>query len=157
MRKLAIAVACLTLAGASAAQAAEPTAASAELFLRGLYAKYVPNGKPTPFIYPDARTIADSGMMALLKQDQDKSKGEVGAMDGDPICQCQDWEVLKVTSLHVTMQGANAASADVAISDSGEVQKIHYALVWVKGGWRIHDIGTKDEPSLVTYLKTYKY
>ena len=142
---------------ASVAQAADPTPASAEQFLRGLYAKYVPNGKPTPFVYPDAKNIADPAMMALLKHDRDKSNGEVGAMDSDPICRCQDWESIKVTSLHVTMQGKDAAGADVTMSDMGDVQKIHYSLVWVNGGWRIHDIGTKDEPSLVTYLKTYKY
>ena len=157
MRKLAIAVWCILAAGVSAAQAAEPTAASAEQFVRGLYAKYTHNGKPTPFVYPDAHNIADSGMMALLKHDKDKSNGEVGAMDSDPICRCQDWEAIKVKSLSVTMQGGNAAAAAVEISDMGDVQKIHYSLVWTKDGWRIHDIGAKDEPSLIAYLKTYKY
>ena len=157
MRRLAIAISCILTAGISAAQAAEPSAASAEQFLRGLYAKYVRNGKPTPFVYPDARNIADPAMMALLKNDRDKSNGEVGAMDSDPICDCQDWDVITVTSVHVTMQGANAATADLAISDWGDIHKFRYALVWTKDGWRIHDIGTKDTPSLVTYLKTYKY
>lgn len=139
--------------------AAAPVAstASAEQFLRGLYAKYTHNGKPTPFVYPDAKDIADADMMALLKNDQVKSNGEVGAMDSDPVCRCQDWEAIKVTSLQVTMQGANAAAADVTISDSDDVQKIHYSLVWTKDGWRIHDIGAKDEPSLIAYLRNYKY
>jgi hypothetical protein len=146
-------------AGLSTAMAAAPvaSAASAEQFLRGLYAKYVHNGKPTAFVYPDAKTIADAGMMALLKNDQVKSNGEVGAMDSDPVCRCQDWESIKVTALKVTMQGADAAAADVTISDLGDVQKIHYSLVWTKDGWRIHDIGAKDEPSLIAYLRNYKY
>jgi hypothetical protein len=156
-RLFVLALSGLFAAGLSASWAAEPTAASAEQFLRGLYAKYVHNGKPSPFVYPDAKNIADPGMMALLKNDHDKSKGEVGAMDSDPICRCQDWEAIKVTSVHVTMQGASAANADVTFSDMGDVQKIHYALVWTKDGWRIHDIGDKDEPSLIAYLKTYKY
>lgn len=151
------AVLCLSIAGVAQAAAPVASAASAEQFLRGLYAKYTRNGKPTPFVYPDARTIADPAMMALLKNDQDKSNGEVGAMDSDPVCRCQDWTSLKVTSLHVTMQGTSAATADVATSDSGDVQKIHFSLVWTKDGWRIHDIGTKDEPSLVAYLRNYKY
>lgn len=157
MRKLVIAVSCFLVAGMSIAQAGGPTAASAEQFLRGLYAKYTPKGKPTAFDYPDAKTIADPDMVALLKRDHDKSNGEVGAMDSDPICRCQDWEAIKVKSLIVTMQGASAANADVTISDLGDTQKIHYALIWTKDGWRIHDIGAKDEPSLITYLKTYKY
>jgi hypothetical protein len=148
---------CLSVAGAAQAAAPVASAASAEQFLRGLYAKYTPNGKPTPFVYPDAKTIADPAMLALLKNDQEKSNGEVGAMDSDPVCNCQDWEALKVTSLHVKMQGASAATADVSISDSDEAQKIHFSLVWTKEGWRIHDIGTRDEPSLLAYLRNYKY
>jgi len=158
MRALAFTVAVFVATIFSAnAMAADASTASAEQFLRGLYAKYTHNGKPTPFVYPDAKNIADAPMMALLKNDQVKSNGEVGAMDSDPICRCQDWEVLKVASLKVTMQGANAAGADVTISDSGEVQKIHYSLAWTKDGWRIHDIGAKDEPSLIAYLRNYKY
>jgi len=157
MRKPAFTLAMFVGWGLSAAMAGEPNAASAEQFLRGLYAKYTHNGKPTPFVYPDARSIADANMMALLKHDRDKSNGEVGAMDSDPVCRCQDWEAIKVTALQVAMQGTNAASADVTISDIGDVQKIHYSLVWTKDGWRIHDIGAKDEPSLIAYLRNYKY
>ena len=143
----------------SSAQAAAPapSAASAEQFLRGLYAKYTTNGKPTPFVYPDAKNIVDAQMLALLKHDQDKSQGEVGAMDGDPVCNCQDWDGLKITSLRTAVQGNNAATADVAFTNAGSSEKIHFALVWANGSWRIHDIGTKDQPSLVAYLKTYKY
>jgi hypothetical protein len=147
----------LLTAGISVSWAAEPSAASAEQFLRGLYAKYTPKGKPTAFVYPDAKTIADPGMMALLKNDQQKSGGEVGAMDGDPVCDCQDWDGLKITSLHATLQGSGAVSADVSFTNAGSKENIHFSLVWTKDGWRIHDIGTKDQPSLVTYLKTYKY
>ena len=61
-------------------------------------------------------------MMALLKNDQDKSKGEVGAMDGDPVCDCQDWDNLKITSLHATLQGNRAATADVAFTNAGSAE-----------------------------------
>ena len=157
MRVWAFILMVLVAAGNSASVSADPSAASAEQFLRGLYAKYTHNGKPTPFVYPDARTIADANMMALLKRDRDKSNGEVGAMDSDPVCRCQDWEAIKVTAVHVAMQGADAATADVTFSDMGDVQKVHYSLAWTKDGWRIHDIGTKDEPSLIAYLRNYKY
>lgn len=148
---------CLCAMYSSYAAVPVASAGSAEQFIRGLYAKYTPNGKPIPFVYPDAKNIVDAQMLALLKNDQDKSKGEVGAMDGDPVCNCQDWGGLKITALRATMQGNNTATADVAFTNAGSSEKIHFSLVWVNGGWRIHDIGTKDQPSLVTYLKTYKY
>jgi len=136
---------------------ADPSAASAEQFLRGLYAQYKPHGKPVAFVYPDAKGMVDPAMLAMLKHDKDASKGEVGAMDSDPICRCQDWTAIKVVSVHVTMSGKDAAAADLAFSDDGQVEKVHFALVWTSGGWRIHDIGAKDEPSLAGYLRNYKY
>jgi hypothetical protein len=136
---------------------AAPSAASAEQFLRGLYAKYKPHGKPVSFVYPDAKAIVDPAMLKLLKHDQTMSKGEVGAMDSDPVCNCQDWGTLKVTALKVTMSGAGAASADVTFKDLDDVQNMRFSLVYLDGGWRIHDISTKDTPSLVAYLRDYKY
>lgn len=147
----------LGLAALSAPAAPVSPQASAEAFLRGLYAKYAPGGKPTPFVYPEAAAIVDAPMLALLKTDRDRSNGEVGAMDMDPICRCQDWQALKVASLSVSMTGADAATADVTFSDLGERQTLHFSLVRSKAGWRIHDIGSKDEPSLAAYLKSYKY
>ena len=120
------AVLCLSIAGVAQAAAPVASAASAEQFLRGLYAKYTRNGKPTPFVYPDAKGIVDPAMLALLKNDQDKSDAEVGAMDSDPVCRCQDWNALKVIAFHATMSGSDAAVADVSISDDGHVEKIHF-------------------------------
>jgi hypothetical protein len=136
---------------------AAPSAASAEQFLRGLYANYKPHGKPVSFVYPDAKGLVDPAMLALLKHDKVKSKGEVGAMDSDPVCNCQDWGTLKVTSLKVTMSGDSAASADVTFKNLDDVENMRFSLVYLDGGWRIHDISTKDTPSLAAYLRDYKY
>ncbi len=132
-------------------------AVSPEQFLRGLFAKYKPHGKPVAFDYPDAKSIVDPAMLKLLKHDRDMSKGEVGAMDSDPICSCQDYDAIKVMSLKVTMSGDSAASADVTFKNFGDVQNARFSLVAVDGGWRIHDISTKDTPSLAGYLRSYKY
>ncbi|HEX4860228.1 MAG TPA: DUF3828 domain-containing protein [Rhizomicrobium sp.] len=154
--KIRFAVPALLLLAVTPSSAAPPTV-TPEQFLRGLYAKYVPHGKPVAFVYPDAKNIVDPAMLKLLKHDRDMSKGEVGAMDGDPICNCQDWGTLKVTTLKVTMSGDSAASADVTFKDLGDVQNMRFSLVVVDGDWRIHDISTKDTPSLAAYLRDYKY
>jgi hypothetical protein len=156
MRFAACAVLLLAAAPSWAAPAAAPTAASAEQFLRGLYAQYKPHGKPVAFDYPDAKAIVDPAMLKLIKRDHDMAKGEVGAIDSDPICNCQDWGTLQVVSLKVTMSGAAAATADVTFKDLGDTQKMHFSLVVVDGAWRIHDISTKDTPSLADYLRNYK-
>ena len=158
IRFIAFALLGLTVAGILFVNAATPTAsaASAEQFLRGLYAAYGRNN-PTPFIYPEAKNIVDTAMFALLEIDHSKAKGEIGALDFDPVCRCQGWDALKVISLQATMQSNNTASADVLFTNTGSDQKVHFSLVWMHGSWRIHDIGTDDQPSLVAYLRDYKY
>jgi hypothetical protein len=34
---------------------------------------------------------------------------------------------------------------------------MRFSPVYLDGGWRIHDISTKDTPSLAAYLRDYKY
>src|SRR6202789_2715048 len=128
--KLRFAVSALLLLAATPSFA-DPTPASAEQFLRGLYANYKPHGKSVSFVYPDAKTIVDPAMLKLLKHDQTMSRGEVGAMDSDPVCNCQDWGTLKVTSLKVTMSGASAASADVTFKNLDDVQNMRFSLVYL--------------------------
>jgi hypothetical protein len=132
-----------------------------EQFLAQLYSQYAPGKKPIAFVFPDAAPIADASMLALLRRDRDKSKGEVGALDSDPICNCQDWERLELVSVHIVSQTSDRAVANVIFRDSmaggRERQTARFELVRVKGAWKIHDIGTKDTPSLQTMLRTYKY
>lgn len=140
--------------GISAAAAAEETPRA---FLERLYAAYGPHGKGNNFSYPQARAIVDASLLALLKHDQVMSKGEVGALDGDPVCQCQDWGAFKVLSIRSEATAPDHATGDVAFSNTGQKQSVHYDLVLVNGGWKIHDLSSKDTPSLQGYLRNYKY
>lgn len=137
---------------------ATPIEASPRAFLERLYSAYTPRGKGNDFSYPGARDIVDAPLLALLHRDQIKSKGEVGAMDSDPICQCQDWESFKVLSMHTQTSGAARASGDVTfMPDTKDTEKVHFELVRENGAWKIHDISTHDTPSLQAYLRNYKY
>ena len=148
---------CLSIAGVSAAQAAPvASAATAEQFLRGLYAKYTPNGKPIPFVYPDAKGIVDPTMLACSSTTRTSRtpRSAQSIRSGVPL------PGLECAQDHLAARNdvkQRPAAADVAISDDGHVERVHFTLVWLNGGWRIHDIGTKDEPSLVAYLRDYKY
>jgi hypothetical protein len=133
-------------------------AESPQAFLQRLYSAYAPHGKGNDFAYPDARAIVDDTLLALLHHDRIKSKGEVGALDFDPICQCQDWESFKVLSLHANLNGPAHASADVTFKPDPEAtEKVHFDLVLVSGAWKIHDMSWHDTPSLQAYLRDYKY
>lgn len=136
---------------------AATVAGTPHAFLERLYAAYAPHGKGNNFAYPEARVIVDSSLLALLHRDQIMSKGEVGALDGDPVCQCQDWGAFKVQSIQTEMKAPGHATGDVAFAMEGRQETVRFDLVLENGVWKIHDLSSKDTPSLQAYLRNYKY
>jgi hypothetical protein len=127
-------------------------------FLDRLYSAYTPKGKGNDFAYPEARGIVDASLLTLLHQDQIKSKGGVGAMDFDPVCQCQDWDSFKVISMHAAMNGNDRAEGDVTFRpDPKSSESVHFDLVRENGAWKIHDLSWRGTSSLQAYLRSYKY
>ncbi len=91
----------------------------------------------------------DPDMVALMKEDDRLNEGEVGALDADPICGCQDTYPMKVT---FTVENASATDATIVahVSDTKAHSEIdrRYLLKSSGGRWRIHDIVASDYGSL---------
>jgi hypothetical protein len=137
----------------NAAQAA-PTgdAADVKAYLDGLYAHYKSSKNNTFQMFDkDEKQVFDADMIALLAEDGRLLKGELGAIDGDWLCDCQDFESLKTTvavqSATPTTAKASADFIDVGMPGQ-EARHADFDLVKTPAGWRIHDITTKGEPSL---------
>ena len=98
-----------------AAAAAQPQAGTPRAFLERTYASY---GSPNfnPFDHLD-RYFAPR-LIAALRENSRLAHDEVGYVDGDPICQCQDPDGLHAKITRVTLQGAGKASAEVASTGS---------------------------------------
>lgn len=132
------------------AEAAALDAVSARAFVAGLYTHY-PSPANGPFFSPtdtNVSNVFDPGMVALFREDQRLAKGEVGFVDADPLCQCQDDGGMKTKIVSVTMAGPTAANAVVDLLFEGSAPVVlTLRLVVVNGQWRIHDLSTKDEPS----------
>lgn len=138
---LLFALALLPLAGSAQAK---PTAASARAFLEALYVPY--RAEPTkvvdvlkrPELYFEANLVramaADSA--AAAKRD------EVPMLDGDPICDCQDYIPFTPSIGPITLKG-NRATATVRFNHGSE-RVLNYSLIATKKGWRIYDIRTSD-------------
>jgi|SRR5579862_7015076 uncharacterized protein DUF3828 len=152
MNRTAVWVAAVCLMIVTNPVAAAPDAASAKAFVEKLYSHYPskpgnrsafdPTGK-------NANQVFDPGMIAAFREDTRLAHGEVGFVDSDPLCQCQDDSGLKATVGSVTMTDPNAA--DVAVELEYPSDKVTIALtlhlVPVNGAWRIHDLSTKDQES----------
>ena len=121
-------------------------------FLRHLYAPYVAGNTEFDSTGKAAPTIFDSRLTALIRKDRASAHGEVGALDGDPICDCQDFEPLKALSIKVTPLGPSRAKAVVRFRNLDVSETLTYTLTRTGVGWRVTDIASPEMPSLIGLL-----
>jgi hypothetical protein len=125
---------------------------SARAFVQKLYSHYPQKEGGASFEPTDknATDVFDPGMVAAFREDTRLAKGEVGFVDADPICMCQDDSGLKPKIVSVKMTGAATAEATVDLQYDGGDGKPNlqtFKLVVVKGQWRIYDIESKADKS----------
>jgi hypothetical protein len=88
----------------------------------------------------------------------DSRNGEVGYLDGDPFCDCQDSEGLKTRVLSMKISGSSAVAMienyfpkSFAAADRRNVVILH--LQKVRGAWKVGDVSSKRTPSLTTAIR----
>jgi hypothetical protein len=120
---------------------------SAGAFIRGLYASYKEGGRPVDLAGPKAGTILAPSLVSLLRTDRKVLHDEVGVLDGDPICACQDFDIRSVR-VAVTADGDQKARATARFDNLGAATEVRFDLVLMKSGWRIFNIHEKNLPDL---------
>lgn len=146
---------------AAAPAAAAPSAESARAWVVGLYAGYA-DDQFSPFATPE-NWFAPDLVAALAEDERLTPDGEMGAIDADPVCSCQDPTDMKATVGEITVTGAGKARVKVKlqwpllpnpipdqIPDYTRNQTLQ--LVMTGAGWRIADIGEGSD-SFLNYLK----
>ena len=129
--------------------AAAQDAASAKAFLTALYASYHGDG---PDIFgKQASKVFSPRLRGLIRRDRELAHGEVGALDGDPVCNCQDFEI-KDVSVEATLKGPGLAQATAKFRNFGKPEVVRLDLVAGAGGWRIDNIHEDGTPDLAAYL-----
>ena len=127
--------------------AAAPAAETPKAYMERLYASYR-NKSFNPFDHPE-RYFAPK-LLAAIKEDARLANGEVGYVDGDPICQCQDPDGLHASVTSVIQKGREQATVRVSIGFTGyKARPTTYTLVRTSAGWRIEDVSSADEPSFL--------
>jgi hypothetical protein len=134
------------------ALAATPPAESPKAWMEHVYAEYRSNSDFSPFTHPE-HYFAPT-LLAAINEDSRLAHGEVGTLDGDPICQCQDSGGMRPRVLKVTRPSAGKASVQVLIDwQDSTARKARFSLVRVRGHWRIADVSSGDERSLLQALR----
>ncbi len=123
-------------------------AVEAKAFLTSLYDHYGVNSDWSP-LDDHAPDWFDPSMVTLIQEGTRLNAGYVGAIEADPVCDCQDYGKLTadIKVLNVT---PTTAKAGVVLTDSGvtppATRALAYDLIKIKGAWRIHDItGSRGE------------
>jgi hypothetical protein len=130
-------------AQAEPAQSAEPSldVQSAEAFVKVLY-------RPGGHDIQRWPRLFDADMRKLMEEDRRLTPaGDEGALDSDPFCACQDDTGMKV-QFRVLGATATAATAEANLVYPDGKDRVVFRLVREHGLWRIHDMASKDMPSL---------
>lgn len=125
--------------------------AKAESFAHRLYDAYA-RGMPD-YLGPQARRVFSPRLLSLIRRDERLAPaGEPGALDGDPICDCQDPGGMTRVRIEVLDAGPGRARAHVRFLLNTEPRDVTLELVAVQRRWRVDDVRTADTPSLAEML-----
>jgi hypothetical protein len=134
---------------ATRAAATKPRTSAATL-VSNLYKQHK---RRSPFFQAKSRALLDryfeKTLVNLILQDAIRSKGEVGAIDGDPLFNAQDMEIKKF-AIHDPVYGAVPGIAEVRVSfeNFGQQKEITFLLIPRGSDWRITNIKYDDGADL---------
>lgn len=123
------------------------------MFLESVYARYADATTGPETLGRDAPQLFSRRLVALIREDQRLARGEVGLLDHDPICSCQDWRDLAVHRIEVTVSSATRAAAVVEFTNAGQRVQTRFTLSREAAGWRIDDVREPHAQSLRVTLE----
>jgi len=136
------------------AQAQSPKRLSPTALVTDLYKAH--KQKRSPFFQTRSRARLDKyfekSLADMIWKDAKTSKGEVGALDGDPLYDAQDMEIKKFAINPATYEDGKA-KVNVTFENFGQKKLFVFVLVNGRTGWRIQNIEYGEGRSLRGYLK----
>lgn len=131
------------LVGGVAASAATPPATPPEVFIKTLIeTRYRDDGKPAP------AEPFDANLTRLMRPDP--VDGEV-KVDFDPICNCQDYDIGKVTARRIS-EDSKLAVVEARFVNFGTPVTMRYTLRRKGTSWQVADVAIPRQGSLVAML-----
>jgi hypothetical protein len=140
--------------GTAYGQTAASIRLSPNALVADLYREH--NRKHSPFFQTRSRALLykyfEKGLADMIWKDAVTSKGEVGALDGDPLYDAQDTDIKKFVIGKPTYE-AGKAKVGVTFTNLGQPKSFIFTLVNGRSGWRINNIEYGEGRSLRGYLK----
>ncbi len=131
-------------------------AAAAQNFLQSVHRNYSKGGPGLDVHSPKARKVFTTSLIALLHAGEKAAgPGEVGVLDGDPLCSCQDWSGIFDQKISLRVQSAGSAKAAVSFApflqqDGADQDRrsLEISLLSQGGQWRVDNILDKSDPKV---------
>lgn len=148
----------ITLAAANfsaqAGQSSKPgTHATPRTVVQNLYNQHK---KQSPFFQTRSRALLDRyfsrELADLIWSDARSSRGEVGALNGDPLYNAQDMQIRKF-SVRERVTGAIATEVVASFENFGEKHEVVFRLMPSGRSWKISDIVYDDGTTLAGILR----
>lgn len=137
-----------------ASMPAQAQQAEAQQFLRHVYAHYYANAPVHPQKDAD---IYDDSLLALMRANtQAHPADEVPYLDGDPLCDCQDYgDDFDMRQAKFIFKPADDGQLEAAVTFSNQGQRttLRLLLRHTAHGWRIADVISPDDGSLRAALQ----
>ena len=150
---IVIALACYPVAAQKTTPAKAPHS-SADALVSDLYRRHA--RKRGPFDQTGNRVLLRQyfakDLADLIWKDRVTAKGEVGAIDGDPLYNAQDMEI-KHLWVHPAVYAKGGAAVTVTFENFDQKQTIEVRLVYVGNSWKITNIKYQDRTDLRGILK----
>lgn len=112
--------------------------------------------KRSPFFQTRSRALLykyfEKSLADMIWKDAVTSKGEVGAIDGDPLYDAQDMDI-KNFMIRKPRYEDGRALVDVTFENFGKKHTITFIVVNGRAGWRIRDIVYSEGRTLSSELK----
>jgi hypothetical protein len=125
--------------------------AAAKTFLKIVYARYHKNGPGVEATGPRATRYLHSSLVALIREDaRAVGQDEVGVLDGDPLCGCQDWEGIYGLQIDVREPVASRAEAIVSFAlferaKPEDMRRLVITLAKERGAWRVYNVVDRSD------------
>jgi hypothetical protein len=130
-----------------------PDITAARQFLESLYANYRVDGEGVPNQTVKEADVYDTSLVVLMHANQQAAgDGEVGYLDGDPLCDCQDFDI-RAVKLDFKAVGKNQLVATVMFHNLDRETTLRLALRFTSGGWRVADVISASGSSLRASLQ----
>lgn len=117
-------------------------------FMRKIFRTYAPGSEAVSYYETGEKRILTDSLLKIITENDKAHEGEVGYLNGDPICDCQDYGTIRIKKIEVLSnddKNAEVVAEFYLFEGNREERNIKYQLIAENGLWYIDNIISSTE------------